>query len=51
MNMDKRIDTQAEKQDSAEKKVQSKEKDNLIVAIFKILLGFNYLKMGTKKNF
>ena len=49
--MDKGIATQAEKQDSVVKKEQSKEKDNLLVAVFKMLLGFNYHKMGTKKNF
>jgi len=49
--MDKGIDTQVEKQDSVAKKEKSKEKDNLLVAVFKMLLGFNYHKMGTKKNF
>jgi len=49
MTMDK--DTETEQQKSIDKQKQSEKKDNPIVAVFKILLGFNYQKMGTKKDF
>ena len=51
MNMDKDNDTETEQQKSVDKQKQSEKKDNLILAGFKILLGFNYHKMGTKKGF
>jgi len=49
--MNKVEDTHMEKQNSAEKQKKTAETDNLIVAVFKKLLGFNYHKMGTRKDF
>ena len=51
MNMVKDSDIEKEKQKSVARQEQSEKKDNLLVAVFKILLGFNYHKMGTKKDF
>ncbi len=51
MSMDKDNDTETVQQKSDDKQKQSEKKDNLILAVFKILLGFNYHKMGTKKKF
>ena len=49
--MDKDNDTETEQQKSVDKQKQSEKADNMILAVFKKLLGFNYHKMGTKKNF
>ena len=49
--MDKDNKIVMEKQKSTDKLKQGEKKDNLIVAVFKVLLGFNYHQMGTKKDF
>ncbi len=49
--MAKDSDIEKEQQKSVAAQKQSEKRDNLIVAVFKILLGFNYHKMGTKKDF
>ncbi len=49
--MDKEKGTHVKKQNGVDKKEQSEKTDNMILAVFKILLGFNYHKMGTKKKF
>ncbi len=49
--MDKDKETHMENQDEVDKQKQKEGTDNLILAIFKKLLGFNYHKMGTKKDF
>jgi len=49
--MDKVNDTDMEKKKSVDKQKQAGETENLIVAVFKKILGFNYHKMGTKKDF
>ena len=50
-NMDKDKDAHMEKQNSVDKLKKNGKPDNLILAVFKMLLGFNYHKMGTKKDF
>ncbi len=49
--MDKDKDTHMEKQNSVDKLKKNGKPDNLILAVFKMILGFNYHKMGTKKDF
>jgi hypothetical protein len=49
--MAKDSDIEKEKQKSVAAQKQSEKRDNLLVAVFKLLLGFNYHKMGTKKDF
>lgn len=49
--MVKDSDIEKEKQKSVTRQNLSEKKDNPLVAVFKILLGFNYHKMGTKKDF
>ena len=44
-------DIDMEKQKGVAGQKQSEKRDNLLVAVFKLLLGFNYHKMGTKKDF
>jgi len=51
MNMVQDIDIDKEKQKSVAGQKPGEKRDNLLVAVFKILLGFNYHKMGTKKDF
>lgn len=51
MNMVKDSEIEKEKQKGVASQKQGEKRDNLIIAVFKILLGFNYLKMGTKKDF
>ena len=49
--MVKDSEIEKEKQKGVASQKQGEKRDNLIIAVFKILLGFNYLKMGTKKDF